>query len=148
MDSDDFLEYGHNYQNFIDSELEKQIRIFSEEKEIAVVLSSGGSIVNGFYSTEQPEIPTYLPQIKYKGNTFWAENIAKNMCSAQERDFASIAFLKQLSPYALAVSAQPTKSGFRFQVLIAGDITDKKRDAILSVIEKTWKERVGYSLNL
>jgi len=148
MDSHSFFEYGHPYINFIDSELEKEIKKISENKEVSVILSSGSSLVSGWYSTEQPEIPTTSPQIKLRGKTYWAENIAKIMRETQNNDFYAITLLQQLYPYALVSSSKPTSSGFSFCMLVAGDIPDEKKRMLIFSLEKAWKEKVGYSLNL
>jgi hypothetical protein len=147
MNSDELFE-DKSYPNFIDSELEKKITKIGGEKEIAVILSSGKGMVSGFYSTDRPQILTYLPQIKYRGKTLWAENIARNMNEALESNSSAIDFLNQFNPFVLFGSDKPTTKGFLFQLLIAGDIPDYKKTDIMDLIDEAWQQRVGYSLSI
>jgi len=140
-ESQDFMETVP-CENFIDSDLVDVIKELSYGHEIAIILSSNFSLVNGFYSTDCPEIPTYLPSIKFKGRHYWAENIAGDMA---KRDYLK---LQELAPYTLFESEEPTDQGSTFRLLIASDINDENKIEISKLIEYAWKERTGYCLNL
>jgi hypothetical protein len=127
--------------NIIDSRLVKILQESAGKEELAVILSSGFSIVHGYYSTHMAREISARPKIRYLNDDFDAEHIAK--CIANN----DISELLPLVPFVVYSSRQRTESGLYFHLLIASHICDDKRGDIAKYINSAWKQKAGYDLN-
>lgn len=142
METIDDFPMDREYPNIIDSNLAGLVREHAGDAKIAVVLSNGLCLVNGFYSTEIPRIPTSNPMVRFNNVDYSAERIAEHM--ARFDLFGLIPFM----PYEHFMTEGITEKGFIFHLLVASDIPDKNMQNIAFAIDSAWKKAAGYHLDL